>query len=110
MSSEGCVAGYLPRPLLRIPVMRQLLDVVHQAVELPLRIHFLLASEGEAVELFVVPDVAEHRFHRGKAPPVSRLSFGAVDTSLHLVGEGFRSVSFALEETHLPGLGPGGGA
>lgn len=91
-------------------MMRQFLDVVHQAVELPLCINLILPSEGEAVELFVVPDVAKHRFHRGKAPAVFRLPFRAVDTSLHLVGEGFRPVSFALEETHLPGLGPGGGA
>ena len=90
--------------------MRQLLDVMHQTVELPLRIRLPLLSEREAIQLFVVPDVAEHRFHRGKAPPVFRLAFGAVDTSLHLVGEGFRPVSFALEETHLPGLGLGGGA
>lgn len=90
--------------------MRQLLDVVRQAVELPLRIHFLLPPQGKAVELLVVPQVAEHRLHRGEAPAVSRLSFGTVDAGFHFVGEGFRPISFALKETHLPGLGLGRGA
>ena len=96
--------------LLRIAVMRQLLDVVYQAVKFPLRIDLLLSSEREAVELLVVPDVAEHRFHRSKAPSVFCLPFRAVDTSLHLVGETGLSVDLALEESHLPGLGPGRGA
>ena len=59
--------GAPPLQLLRIAVMRQLLDVVYQTVEFPLRIHLLLSSEGEAVQLFVVAQVAEHRFHRCKA-------------------------------------------
>lgn len=86
-------------------MMCQLLNVVHQTVELPLRIHFLLPSEGEAVELLVVADVAEHRFHRGKAASVFRLPFGAVDACLHLVGEAWLAVGLAMEETYLPGLG-----
>ena len=90
--------------------MRQLLDVMYQAVELPLRIDLLLPSEGEAVELLVVPDVAEHGFHRGKASPVSRLAFGAVDAGFHFVGEAGLSISFALKEADLPGLGLGWGA
>lgn len=44
--------------------MRQFLDLVHQAVELPLCIHFLLPAQGEGVELLVVPqDVLVARFH-----------------------------------------------
>jgi len=65
--------------LLRIPVMRQLLDVVYQAVELPLRINLALSPECEPVQLLVVPDVTEHQFHRGKASPVLRLPFRVVD-------------------------------
>lgn len=91
-------------------MMRQLLDVMHQAVEFPLRIDLALTPEREAIQLFVVPDVAEHGFHCGKAPPVFRLSFRTVDTSFHLVGEGLRPIRFTLKETHLPGLGLGGGA
>jgi hypothetical protein len=61
-----------PSRLLRIPVMRQLLDVVHQAEELPLRIHLPLSSQREAIQPLVVADVAEHRLHRGEASPVQR--------------------------------------
>ena len=90
--------------------MRQLLDVVHQTVELPLRIHLPLLSEREAIQLFVVANVAKYRFHRGKAASVFRLAFRAVDTGFHLVGEGRRAVSLALKERNLPGLGLGRGA
>ena len=90
--------------------MRQLLDVVYQAVKFPLRIDLLFPSEGEAVELFVVANVAKYRFHRGKASSVFRLPFRAVDTRLHFVGEAGLSVALALEESHLPGLGLGRGA
>jgi hypothetical protein len=51
----------------RVPVVRQLLDVVHQAVELPLRIDLGLPSQGEAVQFLVRSEVAEHRFHGGEA-------------------------------------------
>lgn len=78
-------------------MMRQLLDVVYQPVELPLRIDLLLPSESEAVDLFVVPDVAKHGFNRGKAPSVFRLSFRAVDAGFHFVDEGLRPVSLALK-------------
>ena len=52
----------LSRLLLRIPVMRQFLDVVYQAVKLPLRIHFVSPSEREPVELFVVPQVSRWKY------------------------------------------------
>ena len=47
-------------------MMRQLLDVMDEAVQLPLGIDLLLTSEREAIEPLVVPDIAEHRFNRGK--------------------------------------------
>ena len=67
-------------------MMRQLLDVVHQTVKLPLRIDLGSPSEREAVELFVVPQIAEHRLHRGEASTVLHASFRAVDADFHLVG------------------------
>ncbi len=48
-------------PLRPVTVVRQLLDVVHHAVELPLRIDFPASAQREAIEPFVVPEVAEHR-------------------------------------------------
>jgi hypothetical protein len=53
-------------PAHRIPMMRQLLDVMDEAEELPLRIDFLLSAQREAIEPLVVPDIGEHRFNRGK--------------------------------------------
>ena len=38
--------------------MRQLLDVVYQAVQLPLRIDLSLPSERKAIQLLVVADIA----------------------------------------------------
>jgi len=35
-------------------VMRKLLNVMHQAIQLPLRIDFGLASEREAIQLLVM--------------------------------------------------------
>src|SRR5450631_1880942 len=48
-------------PSMRVAVVRQLLDVVHQAVQMPLRVDFCLAAQGEAIQPFVMPQVAEHR-------------------------------------------------
>ena len=81
--------------------MRELLDVVHQAVELPLRIDFRFASERKAVEPLVVSDVAEHWLHGGKALPVAPAACFAVDLAFHPLGVGFRVVVLAGEEHHL---------
>ena len=47
-------------------MMRQLLNVMDEAEELPLRIDFLLFAQREAIEPLVVPDIRKHRFNRGK--------------------------------------------
>ena len=53
-------------PAHRIPMMRQLLNVMDEAEELPLRIDLLLSAQREAIEPLVVPDIRKHRFNRGK--------------------------------------------
>ena len=68
--------GSAYRYLLRISVMREFLDVVHHAVELPLRIDFALAPERKAIKTLVVAQVAKHRFHRGDAPAVLCAALG----------------------------------
>jgi hypothetical protein len=85
--------------------MRQFLDVMHQAVEFPLRFHLLFPPEREAVELLVVPQVAEHGFDGGEASAVLDAAFWAVDAPFHFVGVTFLAVGFALEEGDLPSLG-----
>lgn len=49
-----------PAYLIRVSVVPELFDVVHQAVQLPLSIHLLPPAQREAGEPFVVPQVAEH--------------------------------------------------
>jgi len=105
MPHAEAVLSILSYSLLPIPVMRQFLDVVHQTVQLPLRIHFLLSPEREAVELLVVAQVAENGFDGGEASAVLASSCRAVYVSLHFVGVTFLSVGFAVEEGDLPGFG-----
>jgi len=66
--------------------MHQLLDVMNKAEELPLRIDLLLASEREAIEPLVVPDVSEHRFNGSEASPVQGPAFRTIDRSFHEIG------------------------
>ena len=63
---RGRFSACTPR-LLGIPMVGQLLDVVHQAVQAPLRIDFGLAAQREAVQSLDVPDVAKHRLHGADA-------------------------------------------
>ena len=82
--------------------MREFFDVVHEAVEFPLRVDFLLPAQGESVELFVVPEVAENRFDGGKALAISSFAVFAVDGAFHLVGETLcRRIDLATVEAHL---------
>jgi hypothetical protein len=48
-------------------IVRNLLDVMHQAVQVPLRVYFALASERESVQSLVVLDVGKYWFHRSNA-------------------------------------------
>src|SRR3990167_296894 len=84
--------------------MRQFLDVVYQTVKLPLRIHLRSPSEREAIELFVVPQIAEHRLHGGEALAVLDAPFRAVDAGFHFIGVA-HPVFLAPEERYLPHLG-----
>ena len=51
-------------------MVRQLLDVVDEAEELPLPVDLRSTAQREAVEPFVVAEIAEHRFHGAEAPAV----------------------------------------
>lgn len=67
-------------------MMRELLDVVHHTVELPLGIHFALASERKAIKALVVAQVAKHGLHGGNAPAVKRPALCRVDAPSHRLG------------------------
>ena len=82
-------------------MMGQFLNVVYQAEQLPLYIHFHPAAQGEAVQFLVVANIAKHRLYGGKASAVLGTSFRTVDTLFHFVGVTF-SVKLTLEESNLP--------
>jgi len=68
--------------------VRQLLDVVHQAVELPLRVDFGSASQGEAIQFLVRSEIAEHWLHGSEAPADHLASALGIDLTSHAIGRG----------------------
>ena len=90
---------------LRITVVGQLLDVVHQGVELPLPVHLGLAAQRQAVELLVVAQVGEHRLDGGESSSIQCPALGAVDALLHALGVHVLVGQLADEERHLSRLG-----
>ena len=87
-----------------IPMMRQLLDIVNQAVEIPLRVHLALSSQGEAVQSLVVPQIAEDRLDDRDAPRIELAPTRAVDRSSHTLGVGQHRL-IPLEERYLANRG-----
>lgn len=86
------------------PAASHLLDVVHQAEQPPLRAHFGCATQCEAIQTLVVPDVAEHGLDGGNAlavqPPAVHAVYGlahAVDGVLRIIGLPVVHGDFALQ-------------
>ena len=86
--------------LFPISMMRQLFDIVNQAVEIPLRVHLALSSQGEPIESFVVPQITEHRLDDRDAPPIELASAFTVDRAPHALGVGHHRLML-LEERNL---------
>ena len=59
-------------------------DIVHQAEEQPLRIHFLFGSQREAIQPMRVPYVAEHRFNGAESSAVLIAPLIGVYLAFHL--------------------------
>lgn len=94
-----------PAYLIRVPMVPELFDVVHHAIELPLPIDLAAPAQREAVEPLVAPQVSEHRFDGGKARADHLLALVGVDAPLHPVGAGFIAITLAPEEGDLSYLG-----
>jgi len=77
---------YYSRLLRRIPVLCELLDVVHKTEELPLRIDLGATAQREAIEALVVSQIAEDRLHSAEAHGVAGATFGRIDPLLHTLG------------------------
>ena len=89
-----------PLPLLITP--GQLLDVVHHAVQVPLRVDLPAPAQVQAPKPLVVPDVAKHRLHRADALAVAPPSLGTVDSLLHRMEHVVGTALVLLEDRHLP--------
>ena len=59
---------------------------MHQAIQLPLTLHFFLSSQAEAIQTFVAADVTEHGLNYGHAMTVNRFALLAIDSVFHPVG------------------------
>ena len=75
-----------PAYLVRVSMVPELFDVVHQAVKLSLPIHLIPPAQREAGEPFVVPQVAEHGFYGGKPRGDHPFAFRGIDAPLHPIG------------------------
>jgi hypothetical protein len=62
---------------------RDLLDVVHQAIQLPLGCHLGLAAQREGAHALVAPNVRKHRLDRGDAPAVQRSAAWRIERIAH---------------------------
>ena len=103
------VARYAPlaqvSPVRAHPVAGCLLDVMHQTVQMPLRIGLLAPSLRKAVHSLVVPDVAKYRLYRADALAIQVSVLFAVDGPLHQLG-GLVGARLAFgEDGHLAHLG-----
>lgn len=97
-------ARHLTVNLVRIAMMRQLLDVVHHAVALSLPVHLAAATQGEAREALIVTQVDEHRFDRGEARNDHALAGVRADLHLHPLAMSLRLDALARKERNLPRL------
>ena len=95
--------------LSRITMIRQLLDIMHHAKQLPLPIYFDLPAQRKAVQTLITAQVAKHRFHRRKAARDHLSARVGIDLHLHQVDMIFLGIAFALQESDLPCLGFLGG-
>ena len=51
----------------RITVVREFLNVVHQAIQLPLSVDLGFAAQRKTIQSFVAAQISEHGFHGGEA-------------------------------------------
>jgi hypothetical protein len=81
----------------------QLLYVVHQGKQLPLRIHLVSGSEREAAQVVIV-QIAEDGFDDAEAPAVQQSPCTAVDSGFHRGGLRVQVLGLAAVECSLIGV------
>jgi len=90
----GLIAAFFAHSRRQLSVIRQFLDVVHQAIQLPLALHFFLTAQTEAIQALGRSDVAEHGFHHRHSVAVDLFASRAVNPVFHPVGVVRQSLVF----------------
>ena len=67
--------------------MPEFLDVVNQAVQLPLDVDLPTTAERKSIESLLRPDVPEYRLYDAQSSAVDRPALWRVDLGLHRVGQ-----------------------
>ena len=86
-------------------MIRQLFDIMHQAVQLPLPIHLGFSAQRKAVQTLVTTQIAKHRLHRRKAARDHLPARIRIDFLFHPIDMIFTGIAFALQERNLPDRG-----
>src|SRR5512134_1025966 len=81
-ASASIVSSHRSSPW-RLAESLHLADVMHHAVEQPLRVHLLLAAQAQPPEPVGAADVGEHRLDRPEPPAVLIAALLGVDLALH---------------------------
>jgi hypothetical protein len=82
-----------------------LLDVVHQTEQLPLRVHFLLAAQSKSIHPLVL-EIPEHRLYDGNALVVNEPAKQGVELPFHPLDRAVLGLLRTTnEDRHLFGLG-----
>ena len=84
-------------------MVRQLLDVVHHAIQLPLPVDLLFAAQRKTIKPLVRAQVPEDRFYRRKTLPDAAPPSRTIDARFHLLDPVLAGVTPTEEERHLAG-------
>jgi hypothetical protein len=89
-------------PIVRVVwVIRDPLDVVHQAVQSPPCVDLTLAAQRESIHALVVPQIGKHRLYRSYPFTVQRSAPRAISGVGHLIEYRIRAGLVLLEDHHL---------
>lgn len=97
MLAGEAIGGPLWRLSGALSVVLQLLNVVYQAIQLPLALNLSTATQAEAIQPLVGTDIAKYRLDYRHSVAVDRFALGAVHAVLHPVRITGWPVGFELE-------------
>ena len=69
-------------------MLGQLLNIVHQTIQLPLNVDFAPPAQRKSMQPLVISKIGEHGLDNGQSPPIVRATPGTVDAPLHPIGGG----------------------